>query len=537
MTTSGSIPTRRRDSSRRVRTARPRSSTPSVFGGPTRIGPARSSGSGHLRDARRHVHARGHVGCRCTRLPELAKAWHHLHRADAGGRVPGRFGWGYDGVDLFAPDAALRRPDDFRRFVDAPTRSASASSSTSSTTTSGRRQLPAASSRRRTSPTATPTTGARRSTSTAPTAAPVREFFVENAALLDRRVPPRRPAARRHAADLRRLGRAHPGGDRAARARRGRRARRSCSSPRTSRRTRAWCGPTHDGGYGLDALWNDDFHHSAIVAAHRRAARPTTRDYRARRRNSSRRAKWRLPVPGPALRLAAGAARDPGARTCRRARSSPSRRTTIRSATPPAAAARATCLGRTACRSSRPLLLRGPRRPCCFRARSSPRRRPFLYFADHEGRARRGGRRAPPPSSRRSAGRPEDVPDPQAPATFPRPPSSTGRSSDREPHARCARLVSVPRPPLRRERADLRHGCPRRTHARYDEGRRLARRRAARDHAPPPVNLGSAAALPACRSCAASRRVLLASRDAGVELVDARPVGLPRPHTAVFLAT
>jgi maltooligosyltrehalose trehalohydrolase len=31
----------------------------------------------------------------------------------------GRFGWGYDGVDLFAPTRLYGAPDDFRRFVDA----------------------------------------------------------------------------------------------------------------------------------------------------------------------------------------------------------------------------------------------------------------------------------------------------------------------------------------------------------------------------------------------------------------------------------
>ena len=31
---------------------------------------------------------------------------------------PGRFGWGYDGVDLFAPTRLYGKPDDFRRFVD-----------------------------------------------------------------------------------------------------------------------------------------------------------------------------------------------------------------------------------------------------------------------------------------------------------------------------------------------------------------------------------------------------------------------------------
>ncbi len=32
---------------------------------------------------------------------------------------PGRFGWGYDGVDLFAPSHLYGEPDDLRRFVDA----------------------------------------------------------------------------------------------------------------------------------------------------------------------------------------------------------------------------------------------------------------------------------------------------------------------------------------------------------------------------------------------------------------------------------
>ena len=32
---------------------------------------------------------------------------------------PGRFGWGYDGVDLWAPSHLYGEPDDFRRFIDA----------------------------------------------------------------------------------------------------------------------------------------------------------------------------------------------------------------------------------------------------------------------------------------------------------------------------------------------------------------------------------------------------------------------------------
>lgn len=36
---------------------------------------------------------------------------------------PGRFGWGYDGVDWYAPTRLYGRPDDFRRFVDEAHRS------------------------------------------------------------------------------------------------------------------------------------------------------------------------------------------------------------------------------------------------------------------------------------------------------------------------------------------------------------------------------------------------------------------------------
>jgi len=35
------------------------------------------------------------------------------------GEFPGRFGWGYDGVNLFAPSHLYGTPDDFRAFVDA----------------------------------------------------------------------------------------------------------------------------------------------------------------------------------------------------------------------------------------------------------------------------------------------------------------------------------------------------------------------------------------------------------------------------------
>jgi maltooligosyltrehalose trehalohydrolase len=51
-------------------------------------------------------------------LPELAALGITLLEVMPVAEFPGRFGWGYDGVDLFAPTRLYGRPDDFRRFVD-----------------------------------------------------------------------------------------------------------------------------------------------------------------------------------------------------------------------------------------------------------------------------------------------------------------------------------------------------------------------------------------------------------------------------------
>jgi maltooligosyltrehalose trehalohydrolase len=51
-------------------------------------------------------------------LPELAAAGLTLIEVMPVAEFPGRFGWGYDGVDLFAPTHLYGSPDDFRRFVD-----------------------------------------------------------------------------------------------------------------------------------------------------------------------------------------------------------------------------------------------------------------------------------------------------------------------------------------------------------------------------------------------------------------------------------
>lgn len=51
-------------------------------------------------------------------LPELARLGVTVLEVMPVADFPGRFGWGYDGVNLFAPTRLYGSPDDFRRFVD-----------------------------------------------------------------------------------------------------------------------------------------------------------------------------------------------------------------------------------------------------------------------------------------------------------------------------------------------------------------------------------------------------------------------------------
>ncbi|MFO0841806.1 MAG: malto-oligosyltrehalose trehalohydrolase [Gemmataceae bacterium] len=51
-------------------------------------------------------------------LPRLADLGVNVLEVMPVADFPGRFGWGYDGVNLFAPTRLYGRPDDFRAFVD-----------------------------------------------------------------------------------------------------------------------------------------------------------------------------------------------------------------------------------------------------------------------------------------------------------------------------------------------------------------------------------------------------------------------------------
>lgn len=61
----------------------------------------------------------GTWGGALLRLPHLADLGVTLVELMPVAEFAGNFGWGYDGVDLFAPTRLYGTPDDFRRFVDA----------------------------------------------------------------------------------------------------------------------------------------------------------------------------------------------------------------------------------------------------------------------------------------------------------------------------------------------------------------------------------------------------------------------------------
>jgi maltooligosyltrehalose trehalohydrolase len=61
--------------------------------------------AGDWQSAARELPALAALGITCIELMPVAE-------------FPGRFGWGYDGVNLFAPTRLYGAPDDFRRFVD-----------------------------------------------------------------------------------------------------------------------------------------------------------------------------------------------------------------------------------------------------------------------------------------------------------------------------------------------------------------------------------------------------------------------------------
>jgi maltooligosyltrehalose trehalohydrolase len=202
--------------------------------------------------ASRELRALAELGITCLEIMPVAE-------------FPGRFGWGYDGVNLFAPTRLYGRPIDFRRFVDRAhahgiavildvvynhfgpdgnyLKLFSAAYFTDRYDNEWGEAI----------------------NFDGPESGPSREFFVANAGYwIDE-----------HHLDGLRLDATQAIFDRsedhiiAAVARQVRSAGRGRTTfvvaenePQHAKLAR----PAERGGYGLDALWNDDFHHSAMVA-------------------------------------------------------------------------------------------------------------------------------------------------------------------------------------------------------------------------------------------------------------------------------
>jgi maltooligosyltrehalose trehalohydrolase len=198
-------------------------------------------------------------------LPHLADLGITLLEVMPVAEFPGRFGWGYDGVDLFAPTRIYGTPDDFRRFVDrahalglgvildvvynhiGPDGNFLKQFSKDYFTDRYKNEWGEA------------------LNFDDDNAGPVREFFAANAGywIDEYHLDGLRLDATQQIFDaspehiLTVIGR---------RAREAARGRGTFIVAENEEQQSRLVQPPEKGGYGLDALWNDDFHHSAVVA-------------------------------------------------------------------------------------------------------------------------------------------------------------------------------------------------------------------------------------------------------------------------------
>jgi maltooligosyltrehalose trehalohydrolase len=182
----------------------------------------------------------------------------------------GRFGWGYDGVDLYAPTRLYGRPDDFRRFVDtAHSVGVAVILDVVYNHLGAVGNYLSAFSKAYFSDKYENEWGDALNFD-GPDAAAVREFFSENAAYwidefhldglrLDATQQIYDASETHIMTEIGRLARQAAGGRRIVLI--------AENEPQDTRLVRS----IDQGGYGLDALWNDDFHHSAMVALTGRA--------------------------------------------------------------------------------------------------------------------------------------------------------------------------------------------------------------------------------------------------------------------------
>jgi maltooligosyltrehalose trehalohydrolase len=314
-------------------------------------------------------------------LPELANMGITLLEVMPVADFPGRFGWGYDGVNLFAPTRLYGGPDDFRRFVDAahalnlgvildvvynhlgPDGNFLGQFSKDYFSVRYKNEWGDA------------------LNFDGPNSGPVREFFLSNAAywIDEYHLDGLRLDATQQIFDA---SPTHILAELSQRVEAAAPQRRTFIVGENEPQQALLVRSREAGGYGLDALWNDDFHHSAIVAltGHNEAYYT---DYSGKPQEFISSAKWGFLYQGqyyswqkarrgkPALDLEPTCFvnftenHDQVANTGRglrmRARTSPGRY-----------------------RAMTALLLLGPATPMLFQGQEFGSTSPFFFFADHQ---------------------------------------------------------------------------------------------------------------------------------------------------------
>jgi maltooligosyltrehalose trehalohydrolase len=322
----------------------------------------------------------GTWGAAARELTELASLGVTLIELMPVAEFAGRFGWGYDGVDLFAPTRLYGRPDDFRAFVD---RAHAAGLGVILDVVYNHlgpdgnhlREFAGAYFSNRSND------WGDSFNFDGPGSEGVREFFIANAGYW----------IEEYHLDGLRLDATQSMPDRSREhiiAEIGRRAR-TAAGARTivliaenePQETRLVRPPERD-GYGLDALWNDDFHHSAMVALTGRTEAYYS-DHRGTAQELLSAAKWGYLFQGqryawqrqrrgtPAFDLAPEQFVTFLENHDQVANTVAGRRTHA-----------LTSPGRL--RAMTALLLLAPQTPMLFQGQEFAASAPFMYFADHE---------------------------------------------------------------------------------------------------------------------------------------------------------
>ena len=314
-------------------------------------------------------------------LPELAKAGISLVEIMPIADFPGRFGWGYDGVHLFAPTWLYGRPDDMRRFVDDAHRAGIGVILDVVYNHLG----PEGNHLQEFSPdyfsNDYQNEWGEAINFDGPNSGPVRDFFIANAAywIRDFHLDGLRLDATQQIFDK---SAEHIVAALVKSAHQAAGARKILivaeNEPQDTRVVR----PLSAGGYGVDALWNDDFHHSAMVAMTGRNEAYYT-DYLGRPQEFISAIKYGYLFQGQRYKWQ------------KQRRGTPSRGLTplqfvnyiqnhdqIANSTGGARAHMLTSPGRY--RAMTALLLLAPSMPMLFQGEEFASSKPFYYFADHQ---------------------------------------------------------------------------------------------------------------------------------------------------------